>query len=172
MWNHGPSSWRSKSPVTRSWHVARLSRYGASSGLLQFRGPLLWRWSAPIKCGPSAVDTKPAASKVRARGIDEDGEGAIAIANNSRYGLSGAVFSQDLEHALEVAKRIESGTVELNGLFTGWSAPYGGMKESGIGREAGPEGFEAYVNTKSISLPSGLWRAWAHRPESSPRHHP
>ena len=101
----------------------------------------------------------------------EDEEEAIAIANNSRYGLSGAVFSQDLEHAVEVAKRIESGTVELNGLFTGWSAPYGGMKESGIGREAGPEGFEAYVNIKSISLPPGLWRAWAHRPESSPRHH-
>lgn len=86
----------------------------------------------------------------------DDEDEAVAIANNSRYGLSGAVFTQDLDHGLEVAKRIHSGAVDLNGVFAGWAAPFGGVKESGIGRESGPEGFEAYVNVKSIGLPPTL----------------
>lgn len=83
----------------------------------------------------------------------EDEDDAVSIANDSRYGLSGAVFSADVDHALTVARRIESGTVDINGMFTGWGAPFGGVKDSGIGREAGPEGFDAYLTTKSISLP-------------------
>lgn len=86
----------------------------------------------------------------------EDEDEAVDIANNSRYGLSGAVFTQDLDHGLAVAKRIYSGAVDLNGVFGGWAAPFGGVKESGIGRESGPEGFDAYVNVMSIGLPAAF----------------
>ena len=86
-----------------------------------------------------------------------DGEDeAVAIANNSAYGLAGSVFTSDLEHGLRVAKGIRTGTVELNGSPTGWHAPFGGYKDSGIGREAGLEGFDSYVETKSIGLPREL----------------
>ncbi|KAA9163263.1 aldehyde dehydrogenase [Amycolatopsis acidicola] len=82
-----------------------------------------------------------------------DEEEAIAIANNSSYGLNGAVFTQDPGHGLAVARRIRTGTVELNGNPAGFHAPFGGFKASGIGREAGREGFESYVEPKSYGLP-------------------
>lgn len=78
---------------------------------------------------------------------------AIEIANNSEYGLNGSVFAADTEHALSVARSIRTGTVEVNGNPVGFGAPIGGFKNSGIGREAGPEGFDAYVELKSYGLP-------------------
>ena len=81
---------------------------------------------------------------------------AVAIANNSSYGLNGAVFTADLNHAIEIARRIRTGTVELNGNPAGLHAPMGGYKCSGIGREAGYEGFDPYVELKSIGVPSEL----------------
>jgi acyl-CoA reductase-like NAD-dependent aldehyde dehydrogenase len=86
-----------------------------------------------------------------------DGEDqAVDIANDSDYGLNGSVFSADPAHALAVARRIRTGTVELNGSGVGFHAPIGGFKGSGIGREAGPEGFDAYVELKSYGLPAAL----------------
>lgn len=81
-------------------------------------------------------------------------EEAIAIANDSAYGLSGAVFSADVDRGIEVARRIRTGSVEINGSPAGLYAPVGGFKDSGIGREAGREGFEAYLETKSLGLPT------------------
>jgi acyl-CoA reductase-like NAD-dependent aldehyde dehydrogenase len=83
-----------------------------------------------------------------------DEDEAVDIANNSRYGLSGAVFTQDLDRGLQIARRIHSGAVDLNGVFGGWAAPFGGVKDSGIGRESGPEGFEAYVNVMTVGMPA------------------
>jgi aldehyde dehydrogenase (NAD+) len=81
---------------------------------------------------------------------------AVLIANNSDYGLNGAVFTSDLEHGLELAQRIRTGTVEINGNSAGLHAPMGGFKASGIGREAGLEGFEAYVELQSLGIPREL----------------
>ncbi|MFJ5698671.1 aldehyde dehydrogenase [Arthrobacter sp. NPDC093139] len=78
---------------------------------------------------------------------------AIEIANNSRYGLSGSVFTADVEHGLTLARQIRTGAVELNGNPLGSFAPVGGFKDSGIGRESGYEGFDAYVEVKSIGIP-------------------
>jgi aldehyde dehydrogenase (NAD+) len=85
-----------------------------------------------------------------------DEEQAVAFANDSDYGLNGSVFTSDPERALAVARRIRTGTVELNGSVVGFHAPIGGFKCSGIGREAGPEGFDAYVELKSYGLPPVL----------------
>ena len=85
----------------------------------------------------------------------EDEEDAIRIANNSKYGLSGAVSSASLDRALKVARRIRSGTVAVNGGFWfGPDSPFGGYKQSGLGREHGLEGFEAYLETKTLGLPT------------------
>jgi len=81
---------------------------------------------------------------------------AIRIANNSDYGLNGAVFTQDLDHGLELATRLETGTVELNGSPAGPRAPMGGVKLSGLGREYGPDGLGAFLETKSIAIPDQL----------------
>ena len=83
-----------------------------------------------------------------------DEEDAIAIANDSQYGLNGAVFSSDLERGLQVASRLRTGVVELNGSPIGLQSPFGGFKMSGIGRENGVEGLEAYTELRSIGLPA------------------
>ena len=85
-------------------------------------------------------------------GIDE----AVRIANDSDYGLSGSVWSADNAAALDVARRVRTGTYTVNGFMLEFSCPFGGFKESGVGRELGPEGLEAYLETKSISLPAGF----------------
>lgn len=79
-------------------------------------------------------------------------EEAIAIANNSTYGLNGAVFTTDIERGLDVARRMETGTVELNGSSAGFQAPMGGVKYSGLGREFGREGLDPFVELKSIGI--------------------
>ncbi|TMA32785.1 MAG: aldehyde dehydrogenase family protein [Deltaproteobacteria bacterium] len=82
-------------------------------------------------------------------------EDAVRIANNSRYGLSGSVFAGSLERAMSVAKRIRTGTLSLNGgQWFGPDSPFGGYKESGIGREHGVAGFEEYLQIKTIGYPA------------------
>jgi aldehyde dehydrogenase (NAD+) len=82
-----------------------------------------------------------------------DDEDAIRIANDSDFGLSGSVWSASDERALSVARRIRTGTINVNGgNFYGADAPFGGYKQSGIGREMGPEGFEEYLETKTIAI--------------------
>ncbi|NVO25429.1 aldehyde dehydrogenase [Donghicola mangrovi] len=78
---------------------------------------------------------------------------AVAIANNSIFGLSGTVFSKDVDRAVSIADCIKTGVVEINGNPFGFHAPFGGVKQSGMGRENGWEGFESYVELKSIGLP-------------------
>jgi aldehyde dehydrogenase (NAD+) len=81
-----------------------------------------------------------------------DVDEAVAIANNSRFGLSGGVFSADDERALQVAQRLHTGGVLLNNNPIGWRAPYGGWKDSGIGRVSGKEAFDEVCQTRSIGL--------------------
>lgn len=84
----------------------------------------------------------------------DDDEHAIRIANDSIYGLSGAVFSADESRALGVARRIRTGTVAVNGgQWFHVDTPFGGYKQSGLGRENGRLGFEEHMETKVIALP-------------------
>lgn len=85
----------------------------------------------------------------------EDEEDAIRIANDSVYGLAGSVWTTDNKKALEVASKIRTGTYAVNMYAFDPGAPFGGYKNSGIGRENGPEGIEAYVEHKSVLLPFG-----------------
>ena len=86
----------------------------------------------------------------------EDEEDAIRIANNSRYGLSGGVFSPDIERARRVGRRIRTGTMMINGGgYYGPEVPFGGYKQSGLGRENGTVGFEEFLEVKSVAEPAG-----------------
>ena len=78
---------------------------------------------------------------------------AIAIANNSSYGLGGAVWSTDVERALGVARRIRTGQISINGTIPG-DAPFGGFKQSGIGREGGVMGLRSYMEPKAVGVPA------------------
>jgi aldehyde dehydrogenase (NAD+) len=88
-------------------------------------------------------------------GYDSEEE-AVAIANDSEYGLGGAVYTSDVAHGLEVARRIETGSCRVNdGPMGGAGGPFGGVKSSGLGRENAREGHESYYDLKTISLPPG-----------------
>ncbi|PCE40773.1 aldehyde dehydrogenase family protein, partial [Rhizorhabdus dicambivorans] len=83
--------------------------------------------------------------------IPHDGEeDAIRIANDNPAGLGGSVWSADSAHATDVARRVVTGTIGINGYLPSIGAPFGGVKASGMGREFGPEALNAYHNTKSI----------------------
>jgi acyl-CoA reductase-like NAD-dependent aldehyde dehydrogenase len=86
----------------------------------------------------------------------ENEDEAVAIANNSAYGLSGSIFTGDLEHGLVLAKRMRTGTVELNGSPAGYEAPMGGFKHSGIGREFAVEAIDGYVEYQSVGVPESF----------------
>lgn len=80
----------------------------------------------------------------------KDEEDAIRIANDTDYGLAGAVSSENLDHARKVARRIRTGMVHLNGAGLETDSPFGGYKQSGNGREFGSHGFKEFLESKSI----------------------
>ncbi len=82
----------------------------------------------------------------------EDEDDAVRIANDSRYGLSGAVLTHDVDAAYAISRRIRTGTMNQNGIKLELGVPFGGYKQSGIGREGGPDGLMAYLETKTILL--------------------
>ncbi|WMN01711.1 aldehyde dehydrogenase [Rhodococcus erythropolis] len=82
----------------------------------------------------------------------EDDDDAIAIANNTDYGLGGSVWTSDPGRGAAFARRIRSGTVGVNGYVNDPVSPFGGIKSSGLGRELGPEGLSAFQTFKTIYL--------------------
>lgn len=87
--------------------------------------------------------------------IPHDGDDdAVRIANDSSYGLSGGIYSADHERALAVARKIRTGTLSVNGgIWYGADAPFGGYKQSGIGRQCGIEGLDIFTETKLVGWP-------------------
>ncbi len=84
--------------------------------------------------------------------FDDDDE-AVRLANDSTFGLAGAVMSRSTERGMSVARRIRTGAIGVNGgMYYGADAPFGGYKSSGIGRQCGIEGFEQYLETKTIGV--------------------
>ncbi|WP_421014477.1 aldehyde dehydrogenase family protein, partial [Glutamicibacter creatinolyticus] len=78
---------------------------------------------------------------------------ALALANDTEYGLAGYVFSQDLDRALNVADRLQTGIVGINqGVPSNAAAPFGGVKHSGLGREGGAEGLEEYQSVRFYNI--------------------
>jgi succinate-semialdehyde dehydrogenase / glutarate-semialdehyde dehydrogenase len=91
----------------------------------------------------------PVAPLIRFKSEDE----AIAIANDTPFGLAGYFFTQDVNRAWRVAEQLEYAMVSINdGIFSNETIPFGGMKESGLGREGGVEGLEEYLETKFINF--------------------
>ena len=84
----------------------------------------------------------------------EDQDDAVRIANDSDYGLSGSVWTTDVERGIDVARQVRTGTYGVNAMATmDIHQPFGGFKASGLGREFGPEGLTAFLETKTIVLP-------------------
>ena len=93
----------------------------------------------------------PVLSCIRYSTVEE----AIAIANDSDYGLSGSVWTTDIDRAAEIAGQVRTGVVAVNSAaILDMASPFGGFKKSGIGRELGPEGFGPFTEIQSVLLPA------------------
>jgi acyl-CoA reductase-like NAD-dependent aldehyde dehydrogenase len=83
----------------------------------------------------------------------DDVNDAVQIANDSVYGLHGAVYTGDVERGYEVARRVRTGSVSVNRMAVDYTLPFGGFKQSGLGREGGPEGLDPYLEVKTVYFP-------------------
>ncbi len=82
----------------------------------------------------------------------DDEDDAVAIANDTVYGLNASVFTPDVDRARQLARRLRSGTVGHNAFRTDFGIAFGGFKQSGIGREGGTEGLLPFLETKTVIL--------------------
>ncbi|MCJ0867885.1 aldehyde dehydrogenase [Streptomyces sp. AP-93] len=80
---------------------------------------------------------------------------ALRVANDSEFGLSGSVWTGDVEHGIDFARQVRTGTFNVNTFSLDMLGPFGGYKNSGVGREFGPEGLSEYLEHKMIHLPAG-----------------
>ena len=80
----------------------------------------------------------------------DDEKDMIAKANATDYGLHGAIYTEDAERGFRIAREVRSGSVTVNGMIVDIEMPFGGFKQSGIGREGGIEGLETYCETKTV----------------------
>ena len=80
---------------------------------------------------------------------------AVAIANDTEYGLGAGVYTADARKAFRLARRLRAGTIGVNGFQVEPHLPFGGFKQSGLGREGGQSAFEAYTELKTVMMPLG-----------------
>ncbi|AFR49486.1 aldehyde dehydrogenase family protein [Gordonia sp. KTR9] len=125
----------------------RLSLPGMENGY--FFAPTLLGDVAPDSAVAQDEVFGPVISLITYRDVDD----AVRIANGTDFGLAAAVFGTDLEHALAVADRLDAGVVAVNSPGTAMAQPFGGYKQSGIGREGGPEGLDHFFEVKQIRVP-------------------
>jgi aldehyde dehydrogenase (NAD+) len=117
-------------PAERGWYVRPTLFAGATNAMRIAREEIFG----------------PVLTVLRYRDEDE----AVRIANDSDYGLAGSVWTADTAHGLEIARGVRTGTYGINMYMLDISSPFGGFKQSGIGREFGPEGLDEYVELQSV----------------------
>ena len=145
-------------PVISADQLETVSSYVNGDAPVAFRGSAPdgpGYWFPPTVLAPVSNDARPAREEIFgpvACVIPFDGEAeAIKIANDTIYGLSGSVWTRDGAKALRVARAIETGVISINSnTSVRVSTPFGGFKQSGVGRELGPDALEAYTEVKNV----------------------
>lgn len=150
-------------PLITAEHRARVASFLDGGGEVVIRGSAPEGpgfWFAPAVVIPSSLDARAVTEEIFgpvACVIPFDSEEeAVALANDTIYGLSGSVWTQNGSRALRVARAVEAGTLSVN---SNWSVrittPYGGFKQSGLGRALGPDALDYYTELKNVYIAAG-----------------
>ncbi|MEU9131138.1 aldehyde dehydrogenase family protein [Kitasatospora sp. NPDC048540] len=147
-------------PLISAAHRARVAGYVPDGAPVAFRGSAPEGpgfWFPPTVLAPVGHDDRafteeifgPVVTVVPFRGEDD----ALRIANSTEYGLSGSIWTSDVGRALRVARGVEAGNLSVNSHSSvRYSTPFGGFKQSGLGRELGPDALNAFTETKNVFI--------------------
>ncbi len=147
-------------PLITEAHRRRVEGYLGDGTPVAFRGQAPegpgW-WMAPTVLGPVAPSDRVAQEEIFGPVVAvipfDDEADAVAIANGSRFGLSGSIWTENVGRALRVARGIEAGNLSVNSHSSvRYWTPFGGFKQSGLGRELGPDAPEAFTETKNVFI--------------------
>ncbi len=147
-------------PLITEAHRRRVEGYLGDGTPVAFRGQAPegpgW-WMAPTVLGPVAPSDRVAQEEIFGPVVAvipfDDEADAVAIANDSRFGLSGSIWTENVGRALRVARGIEAGNLSVNSHSSvRYWTPFGGFKQSGLGRELGPDAPEAFTETKNVFI--------------------
>jgi acyl-CoA reductase-like NAD-dependent aldehyde dehydrogenase len=147
-------------PLISAAHREKVASYVPDDAPVAFRGSApdgAGFWFAPTVLSPverdSAAFTEEIFGPVLTVVPFRDEEEAVRIANATEYGLSGSIWTRDLGRALRVARGVESGNLSVNSHSSvRYTTPFGGFKQSGLGRELGPDALDAFTETKNVFI--------------------
>jgi len=150
-------------PLISAEHRAHVASFVSDETRVAFvgtapKGPGYWyppTVLAPVAPGDRAVREEIFGPVVTVLPFTDEAE-AVALANDSPYGLSGSIWTSDLGRAIRVARAVETGNLSVNSHSSvRYWTPFGGFKQSGLGRELGPDALEAFSDVKNVFLASG-----------------
>lgn len=147
-------------PLVSAAHLAKVQSYVPDDSQVAFRGSAptgAGFWFAPTVLLPESRTDRVAVDEIFGPVVTvlpfDDEADAIALANDSIYGLSGSIFTRDIGRALRVSRAIDSGNLSVNSHSSvRYTTPFGGFKQSGLGRELGPDAATAFTETKNVFI--------------------